>query len=235
MSAAPTLAERESTLQTLHQNLWERIARPGSLTGEQVMAALLSQLVQQNADILAALKGGSMQVSSVSPGGLGNVVLTVSFPLAPSETNNLIAATPSLSGYRAGAAIQFPTLVSAGSDATVTIPPPAGQVLGMLGLFSISSTAEGAGVKITAFQDGLPLVGTQGFALGPAVAFPVPGYVVTTGLEIVMTNPSSQDVTVWMGGVALTVTRQFYDDILTKLQDQAWNMVLNAFGLVLPS
>ncbi len=235
MSNTPTLAQQESALQELHQNLWESIERPGMLTGEKVMAALLSQLVQQNAAILSALKGGSVQASSVGPSGLGNVVLTVSFPLAPSETNNLIAATPSLSGYRAGAAIQFPTLVSAGSDATVTIPPPAGQVLGMLGLFSISSTAESAGVKVTAFQDGLPLVGTQGFALGPAVQFPVPGYVVTTGLEIVLTNPSSEDVTVWMAGVALTVTRQFYDSILTKLQDQAWNMVLNAFGLVLPS
>ncbi len=232
--STPTLPQQVSAFEGIHQGLWQRIFAPGVLTGEQVTAALLLELTQQNAAILAALQKGSAPAPTTG-GGSPNVLLTVSFPLAPGETSSLIAATPALSGYRAGAAIQFPTLVSAGGTATVTIPPPPAEVLGMLGLFSVSSTDVGASVSVVAFQDGLPLVGPQGFNLGPAVALPVPGYAVTTGLEVVFTNPSTSDVTVWMGGVALAVTRQFYDEILTKLQDQAWNMVLGAFGLVLPS
>lgn len=232
MTTQQSLPQQVAALENLHQDLWQRLFSPGVLTGEQVNAALLLELVTQNAQILKALQapaGSGSGAASALP-----VSLSVSFPLAPGETNNLIAATPELAGYRAGAAIQFATIVDAGATAVVNIPPSPGEVLGLLGLFTVSSTDVGAATTVKATQDGAQLIGPQGFVLGPAVALPVPGYAVTTGLQITLTNPSAVDVTVYMSGVALSVTRQFYDGVVVNLQNQAWTMILRAFGLVLP-
>lgn len=232
-SNTPTLAQRVASLEALHQDLWERMLSPGTLTGEQVNAALLLELVTQNAQILSALQGAASGGGSGATGP--GVVLTVSFPLAPGETNSLIAATPKLSGYRAGAAVQFPTLVPAGGAVTVTIPPPPSNVMSLLGVFRVATSDVGASVKVQATQDGAPLIGTEGFTLGPELHLPVPGYMVTTGLVIDFTNPSAADVTVWLSGLVLTLTTQFYDAVLSELQNQAWTMVEKAFGIVLPT
>jgi hypothetical protein len=217
--------------EALKQGRVEGLFAPGLLTGEQIIAGLLLRLTQQQDALYQALTGRPSPAPS--PAEAVQTILAVTFSLIPGDLNAILVGTPGVAGYVAAAPVQFPTLVAAGGTATVVIPPPPGFVLGAVGPVEVSTTDVGAQVQVSATLDGKPLVGAQGFVLGPAAELrgPEASYATGDGLVVKFTNPSPSNVTVWMFGEMLTISRTFYDKFIAALENAAYQAISAAYGL----
>lgn len=193
--------------------------------------ALLLEIVEQQQLILATLQDIAAKLAEPQPNQ--QTILAVTFNLDPHRLNDILIATPKVRGYLAAGPIQFPTVVPAGGTAIVTVPPPPGYVIGTVGAVEISSSDVAAGVTVQASLDGVPLVGPQGFVLGPPAQITAAGAIYATdqGLVVELSNPSASNVTVWMFSQMLTIARTFYDKFIAALENAAYQAISQAYGL----
>jgi len=221
-----------AAFEALRQGRIEELLTPGLLTGEQILVGLLLRLIDLNQQILGQVKDLNQALPEQKPSDHATI-LAVTFNLDPHRLNDILIATPAVRGYLAAGPIQFPTLVPAGGTATVQIPPPPGYVIGTVGAVEISSTDVSAQVQVTASLDGTPLVGPQGFVLGPPAQITAAGaiYATAQGLVVELSNPSASNVTVWMFSQMLTIARVFYDKFIAALENAAYQAISQAYGL----
>ncbi len=161
--------------------------------------------------------------------------LSVSFQLNPAQLNEILIGTPAVRGYISGNAQQFEAVVPAGGSHTVVVPVLDGYVTTLVGDLSINTTNVGAGVTAAVTLDGHSIIGPLGYVIGPggAVGTAQYNYAETSGVEVVLTNPSTETVTIYFGATAMNIARAFYDDWIVPLENAAYQQISRAFGLTI--
>lgn len=173
---------------------------------------------------------GALSVLQGNPGAAGGVPTVLSIAFDTSRLNDILIATPAVRGYVEATGNQWPTLVPAGGNATISIPVPAGYVLSPVGPVTFTPTSTTSNISVSATVDGHDLIGEFGVTFGPGAALPQGQYLYskTTGVSITFGNTGASDVTIWTTAVMLTITSDFYDKFIAPLEDLAYNHVAQA-------
>jgi len=212
---------------------------PNLTTGEQLILEAQELLLQS---ILAlpkamadALQGQLAQVTTQqAPQQTTQSRSLLSLNFVLSQMTQTLVAIPQARTYLAGSANQIGVLVTAGGSTTVVIPVTPGYVLGFLGDIQTTPSSVSAGVTLKVLVDGYSVIGPDGFVLGPGASVPVSQFnyfASRTGVEAVVENPSSQDVTVYFAFEMVNVAAVFYEQFILQVFNGAYDQIKLAYGI----
>ena len=198
----------------------------GQLEGTALIVSLLQTLIE--------LKTGSPVTTGLGPQAI--------FSLSPANLNQALVSAasgdPVWRGYIKSNAVQVAVTVPTKGTASVTIPPPDGDVTVLLSDPILTTTAESAGITTPkATVDGVSIVGELGYILGPSGALPMgTGFIAQEqGLYIEWDNPSAADVTVYAQAAGMQLNRtRLYDPFYIKIIRLGLKLGADMVGYQLP-
>ncbi len=232
MSTTP-LQQQLAAFEQQRAGFWERVTgTAGLVQGDQLLLQALQVISQQLSDLPAAVQGKGAGAPGLS-GVAAPLDISLSFPLDPERLNELLAVVPELRGYIADSVVQFATAVPANSSVTISIPRPPGYVAILMAPLQFDGTYVGANVTAQVSVDGNNVIGPQGFVIGPSGGIVAGQYTVaqTTGVQIVLTNPSATAATIYFFGQVRVMSQPFYQNVYAPLHSASYRAVKAAFGI----
>lgn len=211
LTVASARAIAREALDAEREALRARLLAIGGTRSEQALVAQYLDLVDRRLSALTAAE------TSEDTGGV-HVGLNVNLSLADIEKFVLAAQdTNNTGGWITGSVVQQAVVVPAASGGvagtgSIVFDVLPGTVASVFGEPVLATNDVGAGVEVDITVDGKPGVGTQGYVLGPTQSLPIAQYLVakSSGIEVALTNPSVDDVTVWFYGVTVYVQLRYW-------------------------
>jgi len=194
------------------------------LTGEQQILLALITISDQLAALTQAITGKAPTAQPVgSPFVPTNISL--SLPMTAKELNQFLMITEDTKGYVQAMISQAVAIIpAAGSSGpgtlTFSYPVPPGYVIVAIAPFVATVDNVSANVSLQATIDGHTVINPNlGFYLGPSTQIAVDQYqtAVDSGIEVIYTNYSSVNVTLYFYAEIMTIARSFYDNFYAPL------------------
>ena len=159
--------------------------------------------------------------------------LSVSVQLDPRRLNDVLIGTPAVRGYVQSYIQQIELTVPAGGSYTLVLPLVDGYVTSLIGSLHVSTTDVAAGVTGVLLVDEHSMISSLGFVVGPSGGIPLGQYMYAqdTGIKVVLTNPSTQTATIYLGMSSINITRGLYEGWVQPLLNAAYHQITAAYHL----